>query len=288
MRCTSQVGSPRWAATCVGTPSRTARCSSRSAARAGRRSTCRATASAPRSSSATPFGRPTCAPGPSPRGPSATARSPLATSRPACSVPEAPEERRAPAARRGRGPAGASGAAGRDRAHRRAGEDGPDGPTGPAGPTEGVTSNGASISPPLGAADRATATRTVTTTRPGRLFVSRFIPSSTVTCDTGMWRVHLALDGTRVPGTVTPTYANASTVQNLTLQGVTAAVVPAGAHTVAVMVDCVENVDLSTVVLGRRGHRPRARWLSAKAGIEPRRRGEFPGDHGSPEGAPPQ
>ena len=142
------------------------------------------------------------------------------------------------------GPQGATGPAGGR------GEDGTDGQTGPGGPTEGVTSNGASISPPVGAVDETTATRTVTTTRPGRLFVTRFIPSSTVTCDTGGWRLHLAVDGTRVPGTVTPTYANASTVQNLTLQGVTAGVVSAGSHTVAVNVECVDSVDLSRSVSG--------------------------------------
>ena len=108
------------------------------------------------------------------------------------------------------------------------GEDGTDGLTGPAGPTEGATSSGASISPPPGAVDDVDGTRTVTTTRPGRIFVTRFIPSSAVTCDVGLWRVHLALDGTRVAGTITPTYTNASTVQNLTLQGVTAGSCPPG------------------------------------------------------------
>jgi hypothetical protein len=80
--------------------------------------------------------------------------------------------------------------------------------------------------------------------------VSRVIFRSTVTCDVGDWRLHLAVDGTPIPGTVTPIYANSATVQNLTLQGVTAAVVPAGSHTVAVRVECIDNVEITTSFSG--------------------------------------
>ena len=151
------------------------------------------------------------------------------------------------------GPAGPAGPAGAS------GPTGPGGPTGPVGPTEGVASDTGGAGGTL--AEEISGARTVTTTRAGRLFISRVAGGLIGNCTAGQWRFWLTIDGSRVRGTVSGFYGDGISLQNVTTTGVTFSVIPAGTHTIAYAFECntnggvVDNVsviggDVSVIVLG--------------------------------------
>ena len=148
------------------------------------------------------------------------------------------------------GPAGPTGAQG---------PTGPGGPTGPAGPTEGVASDTGAAGGVL--QEETSGARTVTTTRAGRLFISRTTGGLIGNCTAGQWRFWLTINGTRVRGTVSGFYGDGVSLQNVTTTGVTSGTIAAGTHTIAHAFECntnggvVESVsviggDVSVVVLG--------------------------------------
>jgi hypothetical protein len=147
------------------------------------------------------------------------------------------------------GPVGPAGPAGPDGAAGARGERGPQGEpgtkgdrgeTGPAGPTEGastdeLTQAGIAVTPD-GTLDSAS----VTTTRAGRLLVSKTLPALQVDCaDGATWRLWLTIDGVRVPGTLVKSMPDNAQQRNVTLTGVTSTAVPAGTHDGRVAYDCV-------------------------------------------------
>jgi hypothetical protein len=140
------------------------------------------------------------------------------------------------------GPAGATGAQG---------PTGPGGPTGPAGPTEGVASDNSGAGGTL--EEETAGARTVTTTRAGRLFISRYAGGLIGNCNVGQWRFWLTINGTRVRGTVSGFYGDGVSLQNVTTTGITSGTIAAGTHTVAYAFECNTNggiVDTVSVIGG--------------------------------------
>lgn len=142
-------------------------------------------------------------------------------------------------ARGPQGEAGAKGELGSKGDTGAPGKDGADGETGPAGPTEGTstdvfTASGTPLTP-----DTTVDESSVTTTRAGRLLVSKTLMSLQVTCSGGVtWRAWLTLAGVRVPGTVLSGIPSGTVLRPLTLTGVTAGAVAAGSYEGAVAVAC--------------------------------------------------
>jgi hypothetical protein len=127
------------------------------------------------------------------------------------------------------GPAGPVGAAGPAGAP---GAPGPTGPSGAPGPTEGQSVDGSSAT--AGNLHRDPAT--VTTSRAGRLLVSKSVTSMSASCGGGTTPVFfLELDRKRIRGT---TFSTSVTINAPTFVGVTSDVVPAGTHTVEIGIDC--------------------------------------------------
>ena len=132
-----------------------------------------------------------------------------------------------------RGPAGPTGPGGTP------GSTGATGPTGPAGPTEGASTDAYTVNGLTPVADATIDPATVSTTRAGRLLVSKTIGSLQVDCSGGATlRMWLTLDGVRVPGTVIAQIPDNAVVRAITLTGVTAAAVPPGQHEGRVAIDC--------------------------------------------------
>ena len=132
------------------------------------------------------------------------------------------------------GPKGDAGPAGAN------GSPGVPGPVGPAGPTDAAV---ASPNPDPPATPEITFNtgyeRTITTTKPGRLFVQVTDSNVTLTCSSGAGYTGLYLDGKPVPGSnMIASTATANNFSNpVTLFGLTG-VVAAGSHTVNVGYDC--------------------------------------------------
>ena len=157
------------------------------------------------------------------------------------------------------GPQGPAGPAGAQGAPGATGPTGPGGPTGPAGPTEGVASDTGAAGGTI--QEETAGARTVTTTRAGRLFISRFAGGIVGNCNVGQWRFWLTINGDRVRGTVSTFYGDGVSLQNVTTTGVTTSTVAAGTHSVAYAFECntagglaetvsVVGGDVSVVVLG--------------------------------------
>ena len=92
---------------------------------------------------------------------------------------------------------------------------------------------------------------TLTTTRAGRLFVSKTLLSLQVTCTGSVpWRAWLTVDAVPVPGTVVNSVPSASTLRPLTLSGVTVTSLPSGEHTVRVAIDCIGNAHSNVTSFG--------------------------------------
>ena len=120
------------------------------------------------------------------------------------------------------------------------GEDGPTGPTGPAGPTEGASTDGVTLGGATLTPESTYDASVVTTTRAGRLLVSKSMSSMSITCLNGLpWRAWLVIDGVRVPGTVFSSVPSGTPLRPITLTGVTAATVRAGAHDIRLAADCI-------------------------------------------------
>jgi hypothetical protein len=156
-----------------------------------------------------------------------------------------------PAGSRGdAGAAGADGRAGEAGRPGEPGEDGPPGEQGPVGPAEGRSTDafGAAVLTPDATLDPST----VTTTLAGRLLASKTLASLQVDCEPATsWRAWLTVDGVRVPGTVLSAVPDNTVLRPVTLSGVTAASVAAGAHDVRVAVDCAApTTSTSTSTLG--------------------------------------
>jgi hypothetical protein len=90
----------------------------------------------------------------------------------------------------------------------------------------------------------STVDATEVTTAAGRLWVSKTLPSLQVACRPAQGetsaspaQVWLAVDGAPVPGTLLTSVPN-TVLRAVTLSGVTSASLPAGAHTVSVVVRC--------------------------------------------------
>lgn len=145
----------------------------------------------------------------------------------------APGATGAPGAKGDRGDTGAKG----DRGEQ--GLQGPEGKTGPTGPTEGTsTDEFTQAGAPLVAENTIDATG-FTTTRAGRLLVSKTLTTLQVDCGpSAAWRAWLVVDGTRVPGTVLQGLPDNAQERTITLTGVTAGSVAAGAHEAGVAVAC--------------------------------------------------
>ncbi|MEZ5417798.1 MAG: hypothetical protein R2708_10695 [Vicinamibacterales bacterium] len=90
-----------------------------------------------------------------------------------------------------------------------------------------------STPPPSPTIDLQSITRTVTTTRAGRLYVKMSTSFSNVTCTAGTPMLYVLLDGVPVPSSA----LLAGTFSGY-LIGTTASAIPAGAHTVGVGADC--------------------------------------------------
>jgi hypothetical protein len=140
------------------------------------------------------------------------------------------------------GAAGAAGAAGAQGPKGDPGTNGVNGTQGPAGPTEGTASDFYTRLSDALPAEQNLDSQTLTTTRPGKLYVSKTLANITATCSpsTSAFRLFPTVDGTRAPGFVTKSYASGSTVDALTLTGITATSVAAGDHTIAVGIECVD------------------------------------------------
>jgi hypothetical protein len=118
-----------------------------------------------------------------------------------------------------------AGAAGPQGAKGDPGTNGTDGAQGPPGPTEGTASDFYTrlndTLPPQSILDG----QKLTTTRAGKLFVSKALSDITATCSpsSSSFRVFPTLDGARVPGFVSKGYPSGSTIAELlTFTGVTA------------------------------------------------------------------
>ena len=135
------------------------------------------------------------------------------------------------------GPGGSAGPSGPPGATGPRGATGAGGATGPAGPTDAATSDVFSPATPVAEGDSGQ--REVTTTRTGRLAVSRFISGLSADCSANAWRAWLTVDDVRLPGSVTSTYTDGAGLSAVTLTGVTANPVPAGQHDIEVKFECV-------------------------------------------------
>lgn len=137
------------------------------------------------------------------------------------------------------GPAGAKGDPGPAGPQGEQGEAGPQGEPGPAGMAEGrstdtFTNEGITLEQD-GEVD-ATPLRTASA---GRLLASKTVRSLQVDCNgDAPWRMWLTVDGVRVPGTVIASIPDDQQQRNVTLTGVTADVVDAGDHVVAIAWEC--------------------------------------------------
>jgi hypothetical protein len=146
-------------------------------------------------------------------------------------------------ARGATGPAGAGGATGPTGP---AGAGGATGPTGPAGPTEGTSTDAFTVDGVPVAPEATLDPASVTTTRAGRLLVSKTIGSIQLDCTpNNASRIWLSLDGVRVPGTLITQIPDNAQVRAITLTGVTADPVAPGEHVGALRVDC-ENANLAS------------------------------------------
>ena len=114
---------------------------------------------------------------------------------------------------------------------------GPTGDTGAVGPTEGVASDFFTATGVTLDSQATFDPVTLTTTRAGRLFVSKPITNFDLTCSTGasasLWA---SLDGVRVPGVVYT--VSLSTKYNLNFTGVTQNVIVPGDHVLALQMRC--------------------------------------------------
>lgn len=133
------------------------------------------------------------------------------------------------------GAPGQDGAAGPRGERGEPGPAGPIGPTGPAGPTEGASTDPLPGTEHIDMTLDATA---FTTTRAGRLWVSKPISQLVISCSSGgFWDAFLVVDGVRVPGEIVRFGHNGDTYPQITVSGVTGGLA-AGEHTAGVGVDC--------------------------------------------------
>jgi hypothetical protein len=137
------------------------------------------------------------------------------------------------------GPQGATGATGAA------------GPVGPAGPTEGTATDAFAKAATALEAEASVDASTVTTTRAGRLFVSKTLTGLQVTCAGPVpWRAYLTVDTIPVPGTVVTAVPSGNELRPLTLSGVTSASMPAGEHAIRVAIDCIGNAHTNVTPRG--------------------------------------
>ena len=128
------------------------------------------------------------------------------------------------------GPAGAAGAPGPAGAQ---GPAGPQGATGPAGPTEGTSSDiWGTLTPEL-----TFDPSPFTTTRAGRVHVTKSMPWLQIHCSAGSWATWLLVDGVRVPGTVIASMPSGTSLFGPTFTGVTGRLA-AGPHEARVGIAC--------------------------------------------------
>jgi hypothetical protein len=128
------------------------------------------------------------------------------------------------------------------------GPQGEQGPQGLPGPTEGTSDDLYSRNGETLVAEFAWDGGDFTTTRAGKLYVSKALDSLMVECTAGDWRAWLEVDGERVPGTVYD-LTSGTEYTALSFSGVTTSALAPGDHTALVGTDCpLGNVEEGSVV----------------------------------------
>ena len=135
------------------------------------------------------------------------------------------------------GPAGPAGPAGSTGPAGPAGAQGDTGPQGPAGPTEGTSNDHYSVIGQTVTPEATFDVASFTTTRAGRVHVTKVMSYLSVGCSAGTWRVFLVVDGVRVPGTVVGLIPTGTPLRGLAVTGVTERLA-AGVHDARIGVDC--------------------------------------------------
>jgi hypothetical protein len=128
------------------------------------------------------------------------------------------------------------------------GEQGKQGVTGPAGPTEGTAADFYTNNSTTKSADAEFDQSNFTTSRPGKLFVTKFIDVFTPQCNGGLANIFLFVDSVRVPGSLITSISSGTTLRGVALTGVTPTTLASGSHIASIGLDCGGQSTVGTVV----------------------------------------